>query len=116
MTQLESLIELKRNAQNDKEFLRFLKERNILIEYFSHLQKYILEISRKDPLVKIKPIQRTEFISSAFPWIDTKEGPTFWLRTNDNWYRTASIAEQHQLHQIVNEGMPFFSFCQTTLS
>ena len=63
-----------------KDFLSFLKEKDIIEPYFENLCK------NKDSIIEFfKHTSPVHLIDNAFNWVDTFEGICFWMDVDSQW-------------------------------
>ena len=69
-----------------KEFIEFLREHNIVIEFCCNLDKREAWKARSlNSYLKKKEKRPREYISDAFTWINTTEGLRYWINLNSLW-------------------------------
>ena len=74
--------------KNIKLFRRFLKDKNLLVQYEYYLNHHLRNLGDDSMRTVCRYYEHTEeyfILQFAFPWLKTKEGYQKWCKINQEW-------------------------------
>jgi hypothetical protein len=69
--------------QNWEIFISFLKQKNLLDQYYRAIKTRYPDFTSQIEFVQEQPVRN--FIDVSFIWMDTDEGSFFWEDLNEEW-------------------------------